>query len=736
VDTDAFTRLRTESLKSPVEKWGAIVSSVGSVLAYVLLLLLLYPFVDLLVWQGEVPAYGQLTAARKQEFAAEWAARPEADRAEAVRRSGLTGPLAQVVGAAADVPDQSPAAAKPAAERTRPPTAGEWELRWRAGVYLALRDKVGPEAADAFLPETPADAADPDARPRLGLLSLVIRERTRWTGSVLGQMASWNGWASRPVLGGTANQSYLTGLFILALGLAVARGLLLNAAAYLASAATLGAVVRLRRAIYQHTYRLGAVAFRAVGPAEVVGLFTRQVDAARDALYAWLTAAFRHPVQFTLLLVLILAINFWLGVCSLAVALLVWVIAGQIAAYFRREARSGSRQADVQLALLQESMGLLRLVKCYQMERFNQARVERQLAESGRAHWRRMRGHALARPLLFSAGLLAAVVLLYLAARAVLAGEFTVAGLALMAVALASLIPPAAGWLDTRLKLRRGREAAEAVYEFLDRKGEAAEASDAEFLPALTTRLEFRNITLREPGSGRPVLENLSFAVPAGARVAIVGPEPAEKRALMYLIPRFLDPTTGEIRLEDKNIRWVTHESLRAQVAVVMQDDLVFTDTVANNIGCGDPGYTLPQIIEAAKQAHAHQFIEKLPYGYETQVGEHGYTLKPGERFRIALARALLRDPSLLVIEEPAGPTDADTPALLDDTLERAGAGRTVIILAQRLSTLREADRVFLIQDGKLEASGTHRDLWQTSEAYRRLHVMADAAEPVSAGAG
>jgi ATP-binding cassette subfamily B protein len=736
VDTDAFTRLRTEFLRSPTQKWGAIVCSVGAVLAYVLLLLLLYLFVDLLVWKGEFPGYSQLTPARQREFAAEWASRSEADRAEGVRRLRLPDPVAGAVAAGDDVTTGDPGSG-----RTRPPTAAEWELRWRAGVYLALRDRVGPEAAAVYLPDAPPTATEslePDeVRPRLGVLSLVARERIRWTGWLLGGLASWNGWAWQPRLGGTPNQSYLSGLFLLALGLAVVRGLLLNATAYLAAAATLDAVIRLRRAIYQHAVRLGSLAVRAVGPGETVGLFTRQADRVGDALYAWLTAAWRHPVKFTLLLILILAVNFWLAVSFLLLALLVWVIAGQIAAYFRREARTGSRQGEAQLALLQESIGLIRLVKCYQMERFNQARVERQLAESGRAHWKRMQGDTLARPLLVSVGLLAAVALLYLAARSVLAGGFTVAGLALMAVALASLVPPVAGWLDTRVRLRRGREAAEAVAEFLDRKPEAAEASDAEFLPALTTRLEFRNVSVREPGTGRLVLENLSFAVPAGTRVAIVGPDPAAKRALVSLLPRFLDPTTGEIRMEDKNIKWVTHESLRAQVAVVLQDDLVFTDTVANNIGCGDPGYTLPQVIEAAKLAHAHQFIEKLPYGYETLIGEHGYSLRPGERFRIALARALLRDPSLLVIEEPAGPTDEDTPALLDDTLERVGAGRTVIILAQRVSTLREADRVFLIRDGRLEASGAHRDLWQTSEAYRRLPILADstAIEEVAAGA-
>src|SRR5205814_7632351 len=125
--------------------------------------------------------------------------------------------------------------------------------------------------------------------------------------------------------------------------------------------------------------------------------------------------------------------------------------------------------------------------------------------------------------------------------------------------------------------------------------------------------------------------------------------------ALVYMIPRFLDPRTGEIRIEDKNIRWVTHESLRAQVALVMQDDLIFSDTVANNIGVGSQEHSLPHIIEAAKLAHAHQFIEKLPYGYETVIGGLGHSLTPGERFRIALARALLRDPSVLIIDEPVG---------------------------------------------------------------------------------
>ncbi len=714
METNAFNRLRTDFLKSPVQKWGAILSSVCAAVAFVLLLVVLYLFVDLIVWKGIIPGFAEQSAARKQQFSEDWAKYDEGARLQAASRLPLGVAQAELV-----------AKDDTLAEGWDPAV---WESRWQVGTYLFLKNRVSDAAADQYLPEKPnTTAAGP---PRLGVLSLVVRERHRWSntfGRIMGWVASWNSWMWDPASGGGANRTYLLGLFVVAFIIALIHAVLLNAIAYFASIAMLDTLIRIRRALYFHTFRLGSLAVRTLGTAEAVSLFSQKVETVGDALYAWLTTTYRQPVKFFLLLIFILLLNFWLAVSFLMLAMLVWLIGGQVAAYFRREARSGTRQADAALTLLQESIGLLRLAKCYQMERFSQNRVERQLAESARANWRKLRGNALSRPMLGSAALLAGVALLYLAARAVLVGEFSAAGLVVMGVALISLVPPIASWFESRLQMQDGQEAAEAIYEFLDRKGDAAEAGDAEFLPALTNRMEFRHVSLKEAGTGRMLLENVSFAVPAGAKIAIVGSDPDEKHALMYLIPRFLDPTSGEIRIEDKNIKWVTHESLRAQVAVVMQNDLTFSDTVVNNIGCGDPGYNLPQIIEAAKLAHAHQFIERLPYGYETHIGAGGLSLKPGESFRIALARALLRDPALLIIEEPTGAMDDDTLALLDDTLERIGHGRTVIFLAYRLSTLRRVSRVFLLKDGHLEASGSHRDLWQNNELYRRLQILADA---------
>ena len=186
---------------------------------------------------------------------------------------------------------------------------------------------------------------------------------------------------------------------------------------------------------------------------------------------------------------------------------------------------------------------------------------------------------------------------------------------------------------------------------------------------------------------------------------------------------RFADPTSGEVRIDGKNTRWVTYESIRTQVALVLEDALTFSDTVANNIGCGDPALTLPQVIHAAKLAHAHQFIQRLPYGYETRVGTGGMSLSPGERFRIALARAILRDPSLLIIEEPYSPLDADSQVLIDDTISRARVGRTVVFLARRPSTVRSADAVVVVRHGKVSASGSHDELMTASEQYRQFHL-------------
>jgi ATP-binding cassette subfamily B protein len=405
-------------------------------------------------------------------------------------------------------------------------------------------------------------------------------------------------------------------------------------------------------------------------------------------------------------------------------AVIVWLVGAWIVTAFRQRARAATNQAAERLTIIRESLMLMRLVKCYLMEGFNQARVERQLSRYARVQLLRHRAEGLYPPLLAFLGFVCALVLAYVGALLVLQGQLSAAGAVVLVVALVSLYRPIQRWLESQRYLKRGREGASAVFKFLERRGEVGQVVGAEFLPPLSKQIEFDSVSLRDTSTGRMLLEEVSLSIPAGTRVGLIGADNLEKHALVYLIPRLLDPTGGEVRIDQHNLRWVTLDSLRAQTSVVMMHNLVFHDSVANNIGCGDPAYTLPKIIEAAKIAHAHHFIQKLPQGYETPIGELGHSLTVSEQFRIALARAVLRDPALLIIEEPETAMDEDTKDLFDDTLARILPGRTAVFLPHRISTIRSCDKLYLIHKGRIVATGQHKELLGTNPLYRHLHYL------------
>jgi ATP-binding cassette, subfamily B, bacterial len=724
----------------PVALWTAYVAAAAAGVVYVALLGVLWLFADLMVSRGRLPTYHDAPAAAQDHFVQEWL--PPSDEEPAPPAAGLVvGPA----GVAAAGPALSPLsdAAKErevryeqagldkersvrAAVRREgePPDPVALDKIWRAYLAHILQERLGlPEEnlRDNMLAHDDYHEVDH------GALSLVVRTHLHgdFSAPVVAWVARWNPWLwnlntdPRWVF-----PWHLTGL----LGVALLLGLLNTGAALLmrdaAARATTGAATRFRRAVYHHTFRLGTLAFRALGPTEAVSVFTRHVEAVHDALYTRLTVYFREPIKFGLLLLFALVVNTPLALAFMLFAALLWMVGGQISAYFRRQARVATNLAGERLTIIRESLMLMRLVKCYLMEQFNQSRVERQLSRYSQVQLIRLRGEAVAGPILLLLGFLSAAILLYVAGLIVLSGTLSVAGMAVLATALLSMYRPAQKWLESRKALRRGRESAVHLFKFLERRGEVGQVVGAEFLPPLADRIEFDNVSLREPGGSRMLLEGVSLTLPAGKRIGLIGADDLEKHALVYLIPRLLDPTAGEIRIDKHNVRWVTLDSLRAQIAVVLQNNLVFHDTVANNIGCGDAAYTLPRIIEAAKLAHAHHFIQKLPQGYETPIGELGHALGVGEQYRIALARAILRDPALLIIEEPEAALDDDTKALLDDTLARVLPGRTCIFLPHRISTIRSCDRLFLINKGRVVASGVHKELLAQNPLYRHLHYL------------
>lgn len=685
-------------------------AAVSTGILFFLLLFILLFFSDLLVNQGLVPTFRELPARQKDRFRENWSSLSSADRQKNLEKIGADAKAIKKLSPLDDT-----------AGLPRP----EQEVLWQAYVFQLLEDRVGSEAAELYQQslET-SNASGGEKASSLGVLAFVVKARERLIGKIVAWTASWNRWMWQLGDDG-ANTRYLVKLLGLTLFLAILRTMLIFVLKYSAAIATIEAATRIRRAIYHHTFRLGTLAIRALGPSEAVSIFTRQVEAVHDGLYAWLTVVLREPVKFALLVVFALLVNFWMALAFLFFALLVWLLGGYIVASFRKQGLAATHRAANHLVLLQESLMLMRLVKVYLMELFNQARVERQLQGYAHSQLRQKIGEAIYWPMLALLGVLASIVLLGVVGWTVLNGELDVPSAIAQITALVCLYWPLENWLENRRFVRWGREAADTVFKFLDRPGDVGQVVGADSLPQFTNLLEFDEVSLRESGSGRMLLQGVTLSIKAGQRVSLVGPEEMEKHALVYLIPRFLDPTAGEIRIDSHNLRWLTLDSLRAQIAIVLQHNLVFNDSVANNIGCGDPAYTLPRIVEAAKVAHAHNFIQKLPRGYETAIGEMGQHLNIGEQFRIALARAILRDPSLLIIEEPAGSRlDEDTKSMLDDTFTRILPGRTAIFLPHRISTIRNSNRVFLLNKGKIEAAGEHRELLKSSELYQHLHYL------------
>lgn len=703
--------------------WAAQAASLATGILFVGLLVLLALFADLTFNRGEIPSLGQLAPADRAQYLLRIQLPEEAEERKLAVQSFVelyrqfhwdSVRLEEL--AASDDPDRL--------------SIHDRELRramlWMIELPAYLREQVGTTAADQVreaihenLARLGPEMAFSQDVADFGLLGLVVRTRDSYRRWLVHPLARWAPWTWK-----YGNLRYMQGLLLVALVFSILRAVGFLAAQVLAARACVQAVTRLRRAVYLQTYRLGTLAFHALGPTEAVGISTRHLEAVHEGLFLWLTAYFREPTKFGLLCLFALLVNFWLALAFVLFAGLVWLVGGQIASHFRNEVRLASQEAADQLALGQESLMLMRLVKAYLMEPFNQARFEKQLTTYASAQERRYRAEAIYRPAFAFLAMLAALTLLYLTGHIVLNGHLGIASAVAMTTALVSLYWPATNWLEARRALRRSRAAAGVLFEFLDRGGSVGQAAEAEFLPGLTRLLEFDKVSLKEPATGRHLLRGVSLSVRAGHKVAIVGPDETEKHALVYLLVRFLDPTQGEIRIDRKNIRWVTLDSLRVQVALILQHNLVFNDTVAHNIGCGDPSFNLARIIEAAKLAHAHQFISKLPKGYETLIGEMGHPLQPGEAFRIGLARAILRDPALFVIEEPSSPLDDDTKALIDDTFQRILPGRTAIFLPHRLSTIRTCDRVFFLYEGRIVEQGEHRELLQKSDLYRHLQYL------------
>jgi len=269
------------------------------------------------------------------------------------------------------------------------------------------------------------------------------------------------------------------------------------------------------------------------------------------------------------------------------------------------------------------------------------------------------------------------------------------------------------------------------IFEILDAKSEITDKPGAIALPQIAGRVEFQNVTFRYFGSGSPVLDGVSFTAEPGQTIALLGATGSGKSTIINLIPRFYDASDGAVLIDGHDIRDVTLDSLRSQIGIVLQETNLFSGTIRDNIAFGRPDATFEQVQAAAQAASAHDFITGFPQGYDTPVGERGTTLSGGQKQRIAIARALLLSPRLLILDDSTSSVDLQTEYNIQKALDNLMAGRTSFVIAQRISTVLNADQILVLDKGKLAARGTHEELMESSPIYAEIYhsqLVGDAA--------
>jgi ABC-type multidrug transport system fused ATPase/permease subunit len=542
-----------------------------------------------------------------------------------------------------------------------------------------------------------------------------------------------------PLLGAVLSQAYhrfawfrenlkcLTLLVLIGVVIACVRGLCLWRAKTVSTGVALDAATRLRRTLHRQTLRLGPGDLTDPEGTQVIGLFTNEVDQVRDSIQTWIYRLGCNPSQLAFLLLLALAVQWRIALQCLILLGGCWFLVQRQRLRSAAAEKLEEARADSRLRLLAEGLRKTRIVRGYGMEDFEHEHFQHHLEKFRTNVLQVLNMQHYLRLAVGFLVLACVAAVVYLVGSKVLQPPdvshiwFSTA-LLMMAIVAAMPRPLAELW-ELPVQRFRASQAADRIYRYLNQIPAVSQAVGAKFLEPVSRTIGFEAVSYTLPNK-RKLLDGIDLTLSAGEVIALVAFEPLEARAMACLLPRFIEPQSGRILFDGEDIAWGTLESLRAETVYVGGSDPFFTGTVVENIICSHSGYTLSDVTEAAKTTHAHHFIQKLPQGYETVIGEHGERLDPGQGFRLGLARAVLRNPSLLIIEEPTESLDEDTKSLLDDSYNRIVRGRTVVFLPNRLSTLRRSETVVFLHRGKVEAHGPYHDLVKNSSLFRHWEYM------------
>ncbi len=506
----------------------------------------------------------------------------------------------------------------------------------------------------------------------------------------------------------------------------ILKGLCDYAGTYLVSHAGFGMTTNLRNDLYESVLRRSVAFFQKHTTGTLVSTIVNDIDRVQNAMSSVLAECLQQFFTFAFTAVAVVALGGKLAwVLVLFIPFIIYS-ARKIGSRVRRTTRRGQdKLADIQ-NLLQETITGNRIVKAFSMERWEIARFHKAAQRLLRANLRSVAAAAISSPLMDVLGAIGGALLLLLGRDQVVHGKMT-PGLFVAFIGLVfSLYNPVRKFALFYNSFQQALGASSEVFRFMDTYDEVSEKPSAKRLPAFSRNIRFQDVCFSY-GNGdgaREILHNVNLDVSAGEVLAVVGSSGAGKSTLVHLIPRFFDVSSGALTIDDMDLRDVTLASLRAQIGIVTQDTVLFNDTVRNNIAYGQPTVAQRDVEAAARAALAHDFISGFPEGYNTMIGERGLRLSGGERQRIAIARAILKNAPILILDEATSALDTESESLVQSALQNLMEGRTVVVIAHRLSTVRRADRIVVLENGTIEDVGAHEDLMKKLGTYRRLYDL------------
>ncbi len=475
-----------------------------------------------------------------------------------------------------------------------------------------------------------------------------------------------------------------------------------------------------RNQIYEKLQSLSLDYFIKKRSGELISRITNDVKLIENATSYALTDLVYQSFQVVSYTVLSFCINWRLALVSLVILPAVavpMIIVGKILRKISKT--SQEKMADINSLLVETFIGV-RIVKAFGMEAREVSRFK-----SRNNDYYRLAMKSIKRTLLLGIvteliGVAAALFVMFYSGRQVLEGQLSFGTFALFMASLLSLIRPFKKLSQVNSIMEQAIAAVKRIDEVLETESPIKESPKAEVLARLTRSISFNKVSFSYAET--PVLMDISIDVPVGSTLAIVGPSGTGKTTFVDLIPRFYDPQKGQILFDGKDIKTATLKSLRSQIGIVTQEIILFNDTVKGNIAYGKPDAGMDEIEEAAEKAYAADFIRRLPQGYDTVIGDRGAKLSGGEKQRIAIARALLKNPPVLILDEATSQLDTESERLVQQALERLMQGRTVFVIAHRLSTVKSASNIIVLDKGRIVEQGTHAGLLQANGLYKRLY--------------